>query len=65
MSAVLLASVFSDIGDWITEATDWLADFSANWWFVLIIFVAALLAYVIVRGFELRRQTPSDGAGHA
>ena len=41
MSAVLLANVFSDIGDWITEATDWLADFSANWWFVLIIFVVA------------------------
>ena len=47
MSAVLLASVFSDIGDWITEATDWLADFSANWWFVLIIFVVAFLDSVI------------------
>jgi len=43
MFAVLLASVFSAIGDWITEATDWLADFSANWWFVIIIFVVAYL----------------------
>lgn len=25
----------------ITDATDWLADFSANWWFLIVIFVVA------------------------
>ncbi len=30
-----------------TELTDWLADFSANWWFLLIIFVVAFLDSVI------------------
>ncbi len=34
-------------------------------WMLLVFFVAALLAYVIVRGFELRRPTRSDGGGHA
>jgi hypothetical protein len=34
-------------------------------WILLVFFVAALIAYVVVRGFELRRPTPSDGAGHA
>ena len=27
----------------ITDVTDWLDDFSSNWWFVLIIFSVALL----------------------
>ena len=30
-----------------TELTDWLADFSANWWFLLIIFAVAFLDSVI------------------
>ncbi len=47
MHAALLANVFSDISDYFTEVTDWLADFSANWWFVLIIFVVAFLDSVI------------------
>jgi hypothetical protein len=34
-------------------------------WILLVFFVAALIAYVVVRGCELRRPTPSDGAGHA
>ncbi len=34
-------------------------------WMLLVFFVAALIAYVVVRGFELRRQTPSGGSGHA
>jgi hypothetical protein len=34
-------------------------------WMLLVFFVAALLAYVIVRGFELRRQASSGGDGHA
>jgi len=34
-------------------------------WMLLVFFVAALVAYVIVRGFELRRQAPSDGGGRA
>ncbi len=34
-------------------------------WMLLVFFVTALIAYVVVRGFELRRQTPSDRAGHA
>jgi len=34
-------------------------------WMLLVFFVAALLAYVVVRGFELRHQTPSGGDGHA
>ncbi len=32
-------------------------------WMLLVFFVAALVAYVIVRGFELRRQAPPDGGG--
>ncbi|MFV0308233.1 MAG: DedA family protein [Desertimonas sp.] len=31
----------------ITDATDWLGDISANWWFLLIIFVIAFLDSVI------------------
>jgi hypothetical protein len=34
-------------------------------WMLLVFFVAALIAYVIARGFELRRQTPSGGGDHA
>jgi hypothetical protein len=34
-------------------------------WMLLVFFVAALIAYVLVRGFELRRQTPAGGGGHA
>jgi uncharacterized membrane protein YraQ (UPF0718 family) len=32
-------------------------------WMLLVFFVAALIAYVLVRGFEMRRQAPSDGDG--
>src|SRR6266511_4810956 len=32
-------------------------------WMLLVFFVADLVAYVIVRGFELRRQAPPDGGG--
>jgi len=32
-------------------------------WMLLVFFVAALVAYIIVRGFELRRQAPPDGGG--
>jgi len=38
--AVIVANI-------ITDVTDWLADFSANWWFLLIIFSVALLDSVI------------------
>ncbi len=31
----------------ITDATEWLADFSANWWFLAIIFVIAYLDSVV------------------
>jgi membrane protein DedA with SNARE-associated domain len=31
----------------ITEASDWLGEFSANWWFLIIIFVVAFLDSVI------------------
>lgn len=34
-------------------------------WMLLVFFVAALVAYVVLRGFELRRSTPSDGGGRA
>ena len=27
----------------ITDVTDWLAEFSSNWWFLLVIFVVAVL----------------------
>ena len=47
MHAALLANVFSDVADFVGELTDWLADFSANWWFLLIIFVVAFLDSVI------------------
>ena len=33
--------------DAFTELTDWLAEFSANWWFLLIIFAVAFLDSVI------------------
>jgi membrane protein DedA with SNARE-associated domain len=47
MHAALLANVFSDLADRFGELTDWLADFSANWWFVLIIFAVAFLDSVV------------------
>lgn len=47
MLAALLANVFSDISDWFGELTDWLADFSSNWWFLLIIFGVAYFDSVI------------------
>ena len=31
----------------ITDATDWLADFSANWWFLIIIFVVSFFDSVV------------------
>jgi membrane-associated protein len=40
MAAVLLANV-------VTDATDWLTEFSANWWFLLIIFGVAFFDSVI------------------
>lgn len=40
MTAAVLANV-------VTDATDWLADISANWWFLAIIFVVAFLDSVI------------------
>lgn len=40
MPAALLANV-------ITDASDWLAEFSANWYFILIIFAVAFLDSVI------------------
>ena len=36
----MLASIFTDV-------TDWLAEFSSNWWFLLIIFAVALLDSVL------------------
>jgi hypothetical protein len=33
-------------------------------WMLLVFFVAALIAYVIVRGFERRQVPPSGGGGH-
>ena len=47
MLAALVASIFSDAADAFTEVTNWLADFSANWWFLLIIFAIAFLDSVI------------------
>jgi membrane-associated protein len=40
MSPVLLANIVSDL-------TGWLSDFSANWWFLVIIFVIAYLDSVV------------------
>ena len=47
MLAALVASIFSDAADAFTQVTNWLADFSANWWFLLIIFAIAFLDSVI------------------
>ena len=47
MLAALVASIFSDAADAFTDLTNWLADFSANWWFLLIIFAVAYLDSVI------------------
>jgi len=43
MLAALVASIFSDTADAFTQLTNWLADFSAHWWFLLIIFAVAFL----------------------
>jgi hypothetical protein len=32
-------------------------------WMLLVFFVCALIAYVVVRGFELRRQGPTQKPG--
>jgi hypothetical protein len=34
-------------------------------WTLLLFFIAALVAYVVVRGFELRRNSPSGGSDRA
>lgn len=47
MRAALLANVFSDIASAFGDLTDWLADFSANWWFLLIIFGVAYFDSVV------------------
>ena len=47
MLAALVASIFSDLADAFTELTDWLADFSSHWWFLLIILTVAFLDSVI------------------
>jgi membrane protein DedA with SNARE-associated domain len=45
--AAAVASVFSDISHWFGELTEWLADFSSNWWFLLIIFAVAFFDSVV------------------
>ena len=45
--AALVASIYSDAANAFTELTDWLADFSSHWWFLLIIFAVAYLDSVI------------------
>ncbi len=47
MGAALVASIYSDAANAFTDLTDWLADFSSNWWFLLIIFGVAYLDSVI------------------
>ena len=47
MLAALVASIFSDLADAFGELTDWLAEFSSHWWFLLIIFAVAFLDSVI------------------
>jgi membrane-associated protein len=47
MLVALVASIFSDVANQFTDLTNWLADFSANWWFLLIIFAVAYLDSVI------------------
>ena len=44
MTGVVLANVASNV---VTDATDWLKDISAPWWFLLIIFAIAFLDSVI------------------
>jgi membrane protein DedA with SNARE-associated domain len=40
MTAVVLANIFTDV-------TDWLSDFSANWWFLVIIFGVAFFDSIV------------------
>ena len=47
MLAALVASIFSDAANLFTDLTNCLADFSAHWWFLLIIFGVAFLDSVI------------------
>ena len=47
MGVALVASIYSDAANAFTDLTDWLADFSSHWWFLLIIFAVAYLDSVI------------------
>jgi membrane protein DedA with SNARE-associated domain len=47
MAAALVASIYSDAANAFTDLTDWLAEFSSHWWFLLIIFAVAYLDSVI------------------
>ncbi len=47
LAAALMAHIFSDLADAFAELTDWLAEFSSNWWFLLIIFAVSFFDSVI------------------
>ncbi|MDQ3738948.1 MAG: DedA family protein, partial [Actinomycetota bacterium] len=47
VTGLSFASVFTTVREWIEDLTDWLEDTSANWWFLLVIFLIALLDSVI------------------
>lgn len=51
MLTAITANVFSDlvgrVSDFIADLTEWIDDVSSNWWFLLVIFVIALLDSVL------------------
>ena len=47
MSAAILANVFGDAWGQVDELLEWLSDFSANWYFLLIIFGIAFFDSVV------------------
>lgn len=47
MNGGIVGSIFSDIGDTITELSDWLNDVSAQWWFLAVILVIAYFDSII------------------
>ena len=47
MYAAVFANVISDFFSLFTDATDWLKDFSGNWYFPVIVFVIAFLDSVV------------------
>jgi membrane protein DedA with SNARE-associated domain len=47
MGPPLFANIFSEGWEWLQDASEWLEDFSANWWFLAIIFAVAFFDSIV------------------